>query len=338
MSVVILNYNGRNFLNRLFKTLAEQTYKSFEVIFVDNASTDDSLKVVTEILQEKPFDSLDVKIVMNKKNLGFCEGNNKGLRHANGEFVVFLNNDTYVKSTWLEQLVVVMEAHPEFGACQSRLFFASSGEIQNDGHLFDLYGWGKEIVFLVTPERNVEFSTDVFFLTGASLIVRKSALVKTGNFDAQLFGGDCDLCWRLRLMGYELATAFNSTCYHYGSSATKNLMTDLAMRYNTNREKLRVLMKNYSLSNLLKRIPLSVILILAESLFLAVKFGAPLYITKSLSAIGWNISNLKNTLTIRYKIQYSRTISDREIERKMLHYPLLLRMFILTLTHQKPMR
>jgi len=320
-SVIILNYNGARFLKKLFKSLSNQTFKDFEVIFVDNKSTDNSLQLLREILSNRALKHLRVKTVKSNKNIGYCKGNNVGLKLTSSKYVVFLNNDTYVSKTWLEELVKVMETHPSIGACQSRLVKPQTNNIQSDGLFLDVYGWPQGIIF---RKNNPAVSRIPFYVSGASMIIRKSALKKTGRFDEELFYGDFDLCWRLRLQGYHVAVALNSACYHLGSVATKMLFPLFKSVYHRYREILRVFLKNYSSRNLLKRAPLSVALALIEAAFLSFRYKQPVFLSTPLQAVIWNLKMLKNTLMARYQIQMARKVFDNEIEKAMLRYSVLL--------------
>jgi hypothetical protein len=321
VSVIILNYNGSRFLRNLFESLSNQTFTDFEVVFVDNNSTDDSLRLMNKILANEPTGRLHVKIIKNAANLGYCKGNNVGLKYGNGKYVVFLNNDTYVSTTWLEELVKVMDADPSIGACQSRLIRVRTGDVQMDGNLLDIYGWPQGLVFC---RDDLAVSEATFYVSGASMIVRRHALLRIGGFDTWLFFGDFDLCWRLRLLGYKMAVALRSICYHYGSVATNMLVSPVKSVYNQDREILRVFLKNYSTGNLIKRTPLSVILMIVEAAYLSFKYKNPLCLANFLKALVWNLRKLKYTLFARYQIQNGRNVSDSEIEKKMLRYPVLL--------------
>ena len=98
VSIIILNYNAGNLLLECIESLLQTNYQKFEIIIVDNASKDDSINKCKERF-------VDIQIIENRKNLGYCEGNNVGIRKAKGEFIVILNPDTIVESNWLKELV-----------------------------------------------------------------------------------------------------------------------------------------------------------------------------------------------------------------------------------------
>ena len=120
VSVIILNYNGMEFVESCLESVLSTDYPDFEVLFIDNASIDGSL----EYVEDKFGRNTRIKIVANEKNYGFAEGNNIGFKHTEGEYVVFLNIDTDVEPDWLSELVKVFEADPTIGAVQSKLLLS----------------------------------------------------------------------------------------------------------------------------------------------------------------------------------------------------------------------
>jgi GT2 family glycosyltransferase len=127
VSVIIVNYNGEPFIQKLFESLSKQSFDTskFEIIFVDNNSKDRSLEIMNEIILKYP--SLNIKVIKNKSNVGFCRGNNIGMLYAKGKYLALLNNDMYVDSSYLEKLVNALENDASIGICGSR-------EILRDDH------------------------------------------------------------------------------------------------------------------------------------------------------------------------------------------------------------
>jgi GT2 family glycosyltransferase len=275
-----------------------------------------------EILKKRSMKTLRLRVIKNDRNLGYCLGNNVGLKNSKGEYTVFLNNDTYVSETWLEELVRVMDSDPSIGACQSRLISAKTGETQIDGWLLDLYGWSQGIIL---NRSDTVTSKLPFYVSGASMIVRRSILNSIDGFDPQLFFGDFDLCWRLRLMGYEMCTALNSLCFHYASETTKLLFPHRELSYHHDKERIRVLVKCYSIRNLLKRLPLSIAIMTVESVYCSFKFRSPSYLAKLLKSLVWNLSELGMTLAARSRTQRLRNIQDCKIVRRMQNYSVLIK-------------
>ncbi|MBY0022423.1 glycosyltransferase family 2 protein [Paenibacillus polymyxa] len=122
ISIVIVNYNGKKYIKNLFDSLSkmDSTGLTYEIVFVDNNSTDDSIQFLTESYREV-FPNL--KILETKKNLGFAGGNNYGVKHSEGEYVVFLNNDTAVEKNWLLEMYTFFSAQENIGIAASKLIF-----------------------------------------------------------------------------------------------------------------------------------------------------------------------------------------------------------------------
>jgi GT2 family glycosyltransferase len=320
-----LNYNGSKFIEELFDSLSKQTFKDFEVVFVDNASTDHSLQLLDGILARGSLEKLHVEIIKNSVNLGYCKGNNIGFKHTNGNYVVFLNNDTYVSTDWLQGLVKDLDSHPHIGACQSRIMFAGTNRVQTVGNLLDRFlssGIDFDVYNQVKHMEKGMLVNRFFYPSGASTAYRRTLLEKIEAFDEKLFYGDYDLGWRTRLLGYKIATCLSSICYHYGGQATKELFRK-GNAFQDYKERIYVMAKNYFLSTFLKRIPASLVLWFLESFYSSLKFGE-YYVAMLVKAIFWNITNLRSLIIERRKIQQIRVISDKEIEEHMLSYPIFI--------------
>lgn len=183
VSVIILNYNGKNYLQNCLKTVLDNNYPNFEVILVDNASTDSSLKDAQAVFGGDPR----LRIVVNSHNLGFSGGNNIGFRYCYGEYVVFLNNDTQVENDWLTQLVTVMQSDPTIGLAQSKIINMHNQEIQNAGWLFSNFLVRKYAVGEKKP-RQVMFEPvyEVSVASGASMIAPRVLIEEVGLFEPKI--------------------------------------------------------------------------------------------------------------------------------------------------------
>lgn len=326
VSIIVANYNGSAFLQHLLETLSAQTLDDFEVIFVDNKSTDGSLHKLEEFLAEENGQKLHVKLIRLHKNLGYCRSNNIGARRAKGRYLVFLNNDTFVSPTWLAELTDVMNKTKKVGACQSRLFQPQTGEVQTDGWYLDKYGFSQQ---LIINSKNRGTSTKPFFLSGASLMVRKADFDQISGFDDELLNGDYDLCWRLRLLGYNMVVSLDSHCFHYGSVTLNKLYSLIDRVYHHTRESIRVLFKNYTIMNVFGRIPLTIILMMIVPVLLAVLKSprypfSPIYYKSILKGVLWNLCHFKESMVLRSKTQEYRKVSDRSIEQAMCQFSVVL--------------
>jgi len=211
ISVIILNYNGLHLLSECLDSLRRQTFRDFEVIFVDNDSTDGSVAFVEENYPE-------VKVIENRENLGFGEGNNVGMRVAQGKYIALLNNDTVTHPEWLQRLFEAAEHFPEtFGMWASKILFHDRPDtIDTAGHL--MYpdglnmGRGRGEIDAGQYDRVEE----VFFPSGCAALYSKKMLDEIGYFDPDFFayGDDTELGLRAKLAGWKCLFVPSSVVYH----------------------------------------------------------------------------------------------------------------------------
>lgn len=327
ISVIILNYNGNQYLNRLFSSLNIQSFTKFEIIFVDNASHDDSIEIVKQLC-DNLRKGIMVKIVNNLKNYGYCKGNNIGATFANknAKYLVFLNNDTYVDVNWLQELYINAESDSKIGVVGSKVIVMPNGSQSGAIFACDRYGQIEGINLQKRSEikENLQ-DLKFFYCSGASLLIPRKIFFKIGGFDESLFmyNDDLDLCWRARLYGYNITVALSSICYHLTNSTGYGLNLPVWKYYHgIAKNRLRVLIKNYSIITLLKYLPQTIILIVLRGLLSSLVNRKVGYISAGVYGLFWNLKNLKNTLMERHKIQRLRKVRDDRIVHSMVNYSL----------------
>jgi len=321
VSIIIVNYNGERFLEKLFNSLFQQSLDSskFEVIFVDNNSTDRSLEIVNNVLIKYPL--LNLKIIKNKVNLNFCKGNNIGLLYTKGKYLALLNNDTYINSSWLKNLVNVLENDVSIGICGSKEILYN-----NDGSIYAVSLGNFFGIFKIANKLNIVRSDDLvegfFYEGGSSLIIRRDLIYRLGSlFDDTQNLGDLDLSWFARLQGFRVVTNTKSVCHHFYSHATKLVYKKIVDRkYHSYHDTIMAIIKNYSFKTLIKRLPLYLIASMLFSLFESFMLKEPV-IFGWIRAIIWNLINLRDTYKKRMRIQAIRKVPDDVIEKDMLPYP-----------------
>lgn len=213
VSVIVLNYNGKEFLDDCVASLSAQTFDNFELLMVDNASRDGS----AELLRERYAGQF--RMIFNSENLGFAEGNNVALREAKGEFVVFLNNDTRVDPEWLAELVAAAERHPEAGMFASQIRSFGQPEILDTiGIVLYPDGMSRGLGRL-EPAADYAEPREVFAPSGCAAMFRKAVLDEIGGFDGDFFAycEDMDLGMRARLAGWTCRYVPTSRVYHHYS-------------------------------------------------------------------------------------------------------------------------
>ncbi len=200
ISIIIVNYNGCHFLDDCLSALEHQTCPRdrFEVLLVDNASVDGS---ADHVRAHFPW----VRVIDAGRNLGFAAGNNLGFRHARGELIALLNNDTIVDPGWLAALVATLGDDPTIGATTSKILLRDEPGVLNSTGL-NLYrdGRGGDRGFRELDVGQYDRSPEVFGACGASVLLRRSLLDDIGEFDESFFMycEDLDLFWRAQRRGW----------------------------------------------------------------------------------------------------------------------------------------
>lgn len=219
-AVVILNWNGRKFLEDFLPSVCRDSVSDdSEVVVADNGSTDDSLAFLSSNypqVKQLPFD----------KNYGFAEGYNKALAMVDADYVLLLNSDVETTPGYLQAMTDYLDAHPDVAGCQpkvrsfhNRQFFEHAGA---SGGFIDkwAYPFCRGRIFGEVEQDNGQYDTvtDVFWATGAALMVRREVFLNNGGLDPTFFAHqeEIDLCWRLRARGFRLACVPQSVVYHVG--------------------------------------------------------------------------------------------------------------------------
>ena len=219
VSVVILNWNGRNFLEQFLPFLQATTYRNMEIIIADNGSTDDSLDFLKKYYPQ-------LRLILLEKNHGFAKGYNEAIKQVASDYYVLLNSDVEVTPGWLEPLVDLLESNKNIAACQPKLLW------QKDKRFFEYAGgaggWLDSMgypfvrgrIFNVCEEDKGQYDdvSPVFWATGAALFIRARLFHEMEGFDEFFFAHqeEIDLCWRIQLAGYEIYACPKSVVYHVG--------------------------------------------------------------------------------------------------------------------------
>ncbi len=308
ISIIILNYNAGNLLLECVESIYNSNYNNLEVIIVDNVSKDNSHKICKEKFA-------NIILIENEKNLGYCGGNNIGIEHASGEFLVILNPDVIVEPDWLNQLLIAFRKYGD-GLYQPKILAATDhSTIISTGNMIQLFGFGFS---RGKGEKDVgQFDKDeeIGYASGTCLFSSSDIFRKIGNFDSFLFAyhDDLDLCWRGRLKGIESFYVHKSIIYHplEGYSFKWNSFKFFLME----RNRLYCLKKNFSRKTIFKMFPSLILVEIAVTLFylkkgfVSAKIKANLDILKNLSTISRNY-NL---------IQKNRIVNDNEIIKKFVN-------------------
>jgi GT2 family glycosyltransferase len=219
IAIVILNWNGRSFLEKFLPFVTASTCPGAEVIVADNASTDDSVSFLRERYPQ-------LRVIEMDKNRGFAGGYNEALRQIDSDYYVLLNSDVEVKSGWLEPMIGLMESDPSIGACQPKiLMYSDKSSFEYAGAAggwLDYLGYpfAKGRIFDVCEEDHGQYdlAEPIFWASGAALFIRARLYHEMGGLDTYFFAHqeEIDLCWRLQLAGYKIYSCPQSVVYHVG--------------------------------------------------------------------------------------------------------------------------
>jgi len=316
-SVIILTWNGRRYLNDCLSSLAAQTFRDFETILVDNGSRDGTADYVRSGF---PW----VRLLELPENVGFAEGNNRGLALAQGACIVTLNNDTKVDPGFLAELVRVVEGDTRVGMVAARMrSFYRPDRIDAAGLKIGSNGLGYNIGYGEIDDGRYD-GVPLFGPCGGAALYRREMLDEIGFFDPDFFAyyEDFDLAWRSRLAGWKALAAPRALVYHV-HSATGGEMSHFKV-YHTQRNKWFVIVKNWP-APLLRRHLASILCSDLAAFCLAVLRGRGLAALRARLDV---LRRLSPLLRKRREVQGGRKLSDLQAASLFSPHEQLFRTFL----------
>ncbi len=265
VSVVIPNYNGIAYLDGVLSSLERQTMKNYEVILVDNGSSDGSSAFV---MANYPW----VHLIELPDNFGFCKAVNEGIKASRAPYVLLLNNDTEAAPDFLEEMTAAIRRHKKAFSCAAKMVqFHDRDKLDDAGNYYCALGWsyargkGKDIHTYETEEQ-------IFSACGGAAIYRRKILDKIGLFDEEHFAylEDTDIGYRARIYGYENWYAPRAMVYHVGSGTTGSRYNHFKTRYSS-RNNIYLIYKNMPFLQILLNMPFLLAGFGTKFLFFAVK-------------------------------------------------------------------
>jgi GT2 family glycosyltransferase len=219
LAIVILNWNGRKYLEQFLPSVSATIYPDYEIIVADNGSADDSVSFV-----EKNYPS--IRVIRLAVNNGFAKGYNEVLKQVTADYYVLLNSDVEVRPDWLQPMVALLEADKTIAACQPKLLSYNNKSLFEyagaAGGWIDKFGYpfAKGRIFDVCEEDHGQYDdiSPLFWVSGAAMFIRSSVFHEVKGFDEYFFAHqeEIDLCWRIQLSGYKLSSCPQSVVYHVG--------------------------------------------------------------------------------------------------------------------------
>lgn len=219
VAVVILNWNGKKYLERFLPSVVSSDYSNLQIIIADNASTDDSITFLKDSYPQ-------VRIILNQQNFGFAEGYNQALAQVQADYFVLLNSDVEVPENWIKPVINFMVTSPKIAAAQPKIkqqnnkqSFEYAGAA---GGFIDIYGYafcrGRVFGEVEIDRQQYDTNIPIFWASGAAFFIKSKVWNEVGGFDGDLFAHmeEIDLCWRLRNKGYEIYCVADAEVYHVG--------------------------------------------------------------------------------------------------------------------------
>lgn len=304
ISIIILNYNAGTILLDCVQSILHSDYKNYEIIVVDNLSNDESHRKCKE-----KFDQ--ITLIENKENLGYCEGNNVGIRIAKGSFLVILNPDTMMKPDWLRELIDAHSVYGE-GLYQPKILATTDHKmLLSTGQMLNLFGFGYSRSKGEEDNNQFENIEEVNYASGTCLFTSTRTMRELGMFDSFLFAyhDDLDLAWRALQIGIKSYYVPRSIIYHpiegYSFKWSKLKF------YLLERNRHYCILTHYSRSTFIKMLPALILVDMAVFLF----YLSRGMLKEKIKAHINIMQNIKKINSRYHEIQQLRKINDKFIVR-----------------------
>jgi len=297
-SIIIINYNGRRYLEELFASIREQSLPPREVVLVDNASSDDSVEYAEQLYP-------GIRVIPFSRNRGFAAAANAGLEAGSCGAAALVNTDIRLDRFWLEQLLETMRSDEKIAAVAAKVMLYDRPRLINGvGGGMNRLGYTWDIGMFEEDRGQYDEPAEVIFAPASAALFRKSAVLGSGGFDESFFmyHEDVDLGWRLRLFGFRIVTCPAAVAFHHFGGTTRESKSMLWRELLGERNDMAALLKNYEWRNALSA--LAAMMSLRQSP--ARKWG-------QVRNLLWNLARLHSTLRKRRHIQKQRILTDDEI-------------------------
>lgn len=294
-SIVIPNWNGVRLLKICLPSLQKQSFKDFEVIVVDNGSTDGSVKFINRFYPE-------VKVVELDKNIGFSPAVNLGIKHSQGRYIILLNNDTRVDQHCLKWLVRAAQAHPEVGMVAAKLLqFHHPSLIDSAGDWIDTVGHANNIGFGEKDGSTFNKAGPVFLVTGGGSLIKKEVFDQVGMLDEDYFAymEDVDFSLRAQLQRFRGWFEPKAVIYHiHKATSSRNQALTEYLQF---RNMTQTIIKDFPVKLLLKDFNWLKIILVNINTIRYLSFQG--YLLSALRAEWYILINLPKLLWKRWQIQ-----------------------------------
>ena len=311
VSIITPNYNGENFLNIYFESLISQNKHIREVIIVDNGSTDNSVNIIKDYQKNLDY-PLQIILIQNKENLGFAKATNQGIKIAQSELLLFLNNDVELNNNSISSLInCIIKDDFIFSSASKMIQFNNRNLIDDAGDEYTLLAYTKKVgngqnINKYTKER------EIFSSCAGAALYKRSLVIKLGCFDENFFAymEDVDLAYRAQINGYKNVYCPESIVYHIGSGSSGSKYNEFKIRLSA-RNNVLVIYKNLPIPQKIINIPFIFLGFLIKYLFFVKKGFGKIYLAgikeglndkSKIRKVHYQNKNFKNYFKIEWKL------------------------------------
>ena len=302
VSIIILNYNAGNLLLDCVDSIQQTNYNNYEIIVVDNNSTDES-----HVKCSKKFPT--ISLIENTENLGYCGGNNVGIKYAKGDYIIILNPDTLVDPNWIKELILAYEKYGD-GLYQPKFLTTTDhNRLMSTGNMIHLFGFGFSRGKGEFDDGKFNEHEIIGYASGTCLFSKSKIFKKLDMFDSFLFAyhDDLDLGWRAAMIGIHSHYVPKSIVYHPPEGFSFKWSNFKFYLLERNRQ--YCILTHYSRSTFIRLIPY---LVLVE-IFVSIFYLKKRMLTHKIKAT-WDLMKNWKKINQRYKqIQKFRTVNDKNI-------------------------
>lgn len=319
VSIIIVNHNGYHLLQDCLTSIIKNKYSHYEIIIVDNGSTDKSVSKIKTHFQKH---LKQITIISLKQNLGPAIARNLAFKKSRGDIIAFLDNDTKVDQNWIIEVLPYFSNNTKVGVIQSKLLLMDNPKkIDYVGEWLGTLGFLHSVAtYGEIDQHQYDKTKYILAAKSAGMFIRRQAFIDAGKFDQDyfIFMEETDLGWRTWLQGYQNILAPKSIVYHKFSSSKTIFdpkFNNYLVRFHGTKNHLQTLIKNLSLPYLLKILPINLILWFSLGTYFLVTLNFRSAFN-TYRGIGWNFAHLKQVLSKRKIVQKNRLITDKFLFQK----------------------
>ena len=321
ISYIVICFNSENHVLLCLDSILNQSHKNYEIIVVDNNSTDNTRSLVTEYKKNNQT----MKLIFNSTNVGYGNAVTTGTESSTGEFLAILNADAFLHPQWTSNMLKAFGADEKIMSASGTILLPS-GETYSTGGMMDKFGaviHRKNKLFYLA---NIQDSESFFYNDGSSFMLRKKILQET-CFDPKLFlyYEDVDLSWKIRMLGYTITNVPDAISYHDVGHSFSDMNT--TKFYYIIRNRFYICQKNYSLKNIICRLPIAVILMFFVAIYYDLKKKPRGFLRSFFLAMFWNITNVRHIIKEHSNLSTMNKMSDMELNQYLVDHSIELSLF-----------